>query len=509
MYLQLPIIIVLYITGALFLALFYPRLSLNYIAVLGLYFGGLFNTLFGIILGLAGCFSELIWFIYGFVILVLLLLHYLGRKRWTNVSWGSILAPFSFMFILFMIEYLFLGHDFNILTSSASLPYIIDASHVYNYKTITLAGAGYDFRSQYGISEILIHALAQFFDLPALSLWHPFLWISQYAFFFMIVVEHSKEMAHDKRSRIYSLIIGVLILIWTATIPMNWMQSFYIHVHLFSSFSFLIFVYFFWKQVVTNKKQNIFILLSSLAICGYGLSRVESPMMILILIAIALIAYKFSVAEYRLFFYPQIILMICWLFFLLIGYQGTSTPFWSDSHLIMAIVSYIFLLILLIINGSFNIIGKINFNWISEHLFIFYLFGSLLLAILNFGKFVETIQSILNIMFGKLDGIGLCPWDMYWIVVTILTILLLAKNKPWAEKRETNNGYFFWRNTIISYILLIIILGFFRVEPYEGSRWGDSASRMLTHVSPLVSLLLFLKIADGLPPGEKIRQNKK
>lgn len=496
MYLQILVIFVLYVTGVLFLALFYPKISLNFIAVLGLYFGSLINTFIGIVLGLLNCFSELIWYIYGLLILVLILLIYLRRKRWVGVSWRSIFLPFSFMLILFALGYLFIGIDFQLLTSSTSLPYIIQSSHVYNYRTISLPGGGYDFRSQYGISEILIHALAQFFDLPALSLWHPFLWISQYAFFFMIVLEYSKEMERDNNRRRYGLIIGSLILIWTATTPMNWMQSFYIHVHLFSSFSFLIFVYFFWKQVIAKKKQNIFILLSSLAICAYGLSRVEAPIMILIIMALALISYQFSRAEYRLFFYPPTALMIFWLSFIFFAYRGTSTQYWSDKRLMAAIVLYVAVVVFLIVNVKFKIIKKIITDWIRKFAYLIYLFISVLLAVMNPERFLQTIRSVLHNMFGAIGAIGICPWGFYWLEVVVLILFLLARNRPWQKTGEQDGGYFLWINTILLYLALIVILGFFREVPYTGIRWGDSASRMLTHISPVINLLLFFKLAE-------------
>jgi hypothetical protein len=237
-------------------------------------------------------------------------------------------------------------------------------------------------------------------------------------------------------------------------------------------------------------------LISSLALCGYGLSRVEAPIMILIIMALALIAIRFSRAEYRLFFYPPTVLMIFWLLFIFIAYQGTSTQYWSDDRLLAAIVLYAAVAVFLLVNDRLEIIRKIKTDWIRKNTRLVYIIIPVLLAALNLERFLQTVRSVLHNMFGAVGAIGICPWGFYWLEGILLTLFLQAMNRPWQKARE-QDGYFLWINMILSYLALIVILGFFREAPYTGIRWGDSASRMLTHISPMINLLLFFKFAEA------------
>lgn len=501
---QIILLSVLYVIGVLFIALFYPKISIGLIASSGLFWGGLINTFAGIILGLLGSYSGWIWIVLGIIFIILVSLHFRTKTRWKNISWGSILIPFATMFILFSFGYLFFGRSYQILTSSASLPYIIVGSHIYHYDTIFLPGAGYDFRSQYGISEALIHALGGFIHTPAISLWHPFLWISQYAFFFTAILEFSKKIGVKKQ---IATIIGLLALVWTATSPMNWMQSFYIHVHLFSSFSIMICIYFFWKMTNSQTEETELALLSSLALCGYGLSRVESPIMVLIILVTFFVSHKFQTKEYRLIFYPPILLEIGWLNFLLFAYKNTTTQYWSDSRLLLAIGVYSFLFVIILLNDFFKIERRIK--WIKNHLYLMFLLVPIVLSILDYRRSIQTTQSVLNNMFGTLQQPGSGSWGLYWIEAVILVVLLLANRRPWTKTGLKKRNFVLFGNIIIGYLILILVLGFFRAEPYTGIRWGDSASRMLSHISPLLGLSISLVILEIFQSLKKERKKHK
>ena len=257
----------------------------------------------------------------------------------------------------FLAVFLIFGTQPKIITSSASLPVVVMGSRIYNFGTIYLPGEGYDFRSVFGIGESLIHSLAGFINLPLMSLWHPFLWVSQYLFIFFAILEFTKQMQVRK---MIGLAVGMVIVVWTATSPMNWLHLFYIHVHLFSSFAFIIFVYFFWQMTISKSNEPGLALICALALMGYALSRVESPIMIFAICGVTLITHRFEKLEYRIFYYPLILLEIIWLGFLFIAYRGTDTQYWSDDRLIMAMIGYLLLLITLLINQSFRLDLKLG-----------------------------------------------------------------------------------------------------------------------------------------------------
>jgi len=490
MILQFSVLIFLYIMGVLWAALFYPKISPNLIASSGLFWGGLINTILGILLGLMHLYSEIILFVLCLFTILLVIIHIRTRKRWVKVSLSSLLTPIAFMFTLFIIALLIIGNEFRLITTSASLPYIIYGSHVNHYGTIFFPGAGYDFRSNYGISEVMIHALSGFINLPAISLWHPFLWISQYAFLFAAILEFSKENAVNKN---IAMIIGSLTLLWTATSPMNWMQSYYIHVHLFSSFSILISVFFLWRIANSTKEEAEYAIFSSFALCGFGFSRVESPIFIFILLLITFFNQKFFTKEYCSFFYPPIILQIGWLIYLFFAYQGTDTQYWTDSRLLITIGTYFLFLIFLMVNKSFEL--KINKQWINKYISLVIIAVPFMLFAFDPSKSHHNLQIVLNNMFGTLQKPGFGPWGFYWFEAVLLLFILLKWN-PWKTDTQIKRNFGIIIIILISYFVLILVLGFFREDPYSRIRWGDSATRMLTHISPTFGLLIGICYLD-------------
>ncbi len=54
--------------------------------------------------------------------------------------------------------------------------------------------------------------------------------------------------------------------------------------------------------------------------------------------------------------------------------------------------------------------------------------------------------------------------------------------------------------------MVILVLGFIRQVAYDGTRWGDSASRMITHLAPLMALLTGIWLVEII--GRHDAQNK-
>ena len=116
----------------------------------------------------------------------------------------------------------------------------------------------------------------------------------------------------------------------------------------------------------------------------------------------------------------------------------------------------------------------------------------------------QTIESVLGNMFGPLNKIGYGSWDLFWIGALIISIFLLAFLRPWKKSGESSLQMDFFINFITTYLVLIVLLGFLRTEPYTGIRWGDSASRMLSHLAPLVGLLLGMEFVHALNKFKKV-----
>lgn len=482
---QIIILSILYILGVLFAALFYPKISINLILSMGLFWGGLINTLMGILLGYFGWFKDGIWVSFAIIFIILVYINLRRKSVWENTTKSSVIKSVFIMLSFFLFAYLFFGEKFKVLTSSASFPYYILGSRIYNYGTIKIPGAGYDFRSQYGISEAMIHALGNFADLPIISLWHPFLWVSQYIFLFYLIIEFSTEL---KVKKIIAIVIGSLSTIWTATSPMDWLNSYYIHVHLFSSFALLISFSFFWRMSISSKNEVELALLSSLSLCGYGFSRVESPIFMLLVLGIYYINRNFSKAEYHSIFYPPLLSNIIWLVFLFLAYRHTNTQYWQDNRLLIIIGLYLLVSLFFVVNDHFHI--KLKLDWIRDHFCFILLLVPLILFLIDNQRFIQTLDSVLKNMFGPLQNPGFGSWGFYWIQVLIFLIFMFTRKKVNQSYKVKSKeiGFGLFKDVILAYLDLILLLGFFREEPYTGIRWGDSASRMLTHISPLIGL---------------------
>lgn len=488
---QLVVILTLYAIGFLFISLFYPKVPFSLVCSSALFWGGLFNTVAGTLLGFLGLYSGLIWGIFALFGVFLAMIHFRTKTRWKNFSLKENLSTILLLFAALGIGFLLFGREPQMITTSATLPMIIVGSRVFHYGTIFLPGGGYDFRSVYGISEALIHALGGFIDQPILFVWHPFLWLSQYAFIFSAIYEYSRKL---NIKRIWGAFVGIAVILWTATSPMNWFLLYFTHVHLFASFSVIIFTYLFWQMADSKEKDFDLALLSSLALIGFGLSRVESPIMIFIILAISLFLNEFSRREYRSFFYPLILVEIIWLSFLFIAYRGAVTQYWSDQRLILAISAYVVLLFSLIANEFFRF--DLKLGWLRKSITIFLIVGLIVIFALDIPRTIQTIRSVAGNMLGNLQNIGYGSWDLFWIEAAILSVFLLAYFQPWAKGKRGKEEMSIFLNFLAAYLALILLLGFFRTEPYTGIRWGDSGSRMLTHIAPLASVYIGLKMVE-------------
>ena len=275
---------------------------------------------------------------------------------------------------------------------------------------------------------------------------------------------------------------------------MNWLNSFYIHVHLFASFCIFTCIYFFWKVVNSKELRPDLGFLGALALCGFGLSRVESPIVIMIFLTLMMFEKKFSRREVRAIFYPPIILEIGWLVFLYFGYRSTQTSFWSDSRLLLAIGGYCLFLVIVNIweKTKINSKGKIP----SKSIFYGLLAVPLLLYLLDSQKLSITLSVLLTNTFGTIGYPGRSVWNFYWIGAGNILLLILAIIRPLKNKQIFRNRYALVVNFVLSYLIIILSLGLIRKTPYSFNRWGDSSSRMISHFVPSMGLFIGICVVE-------------
>ena len=487
---QILILLFLYLLGTAFIFLFYPTIPYHHCITSGLFWGALLNVFAGILLGLLGIYSWILWFLLVMVFLLIMVTHFHRKEKWKSAPWRKIATLFGMMAGAYGITLITLGGKYHFLVSTDSLYYIVYSSHIYNYGSIVLPGAGFFFRSHYGVSETMMHALAGFVSQPVLALWHPFLFATLYAFFIALFYDATRQLEIRK---IALYVSGFVCAIWSATASMNWLNSFYIHAHLFAAFCILACLYFYQKAVSAESEGHIFGFLGSLALCGYGLSRSESPFVILMFLALMMGAKRYSRQEVIAIFYPPIVLVACWLAFLFFAYRFTATPFWFDERLLFASGAYVILLIFVVLWKKLHI-DMLKWRLFSIVKFAIMLFP-IILFLVDYPKTKRVFIEVLRLFFGTIKNPGFGVWNFHMIGMGILLPWVVAVQKPW-RKNQTRNKMQITGWMIFGYVVAILFFGFVRTSAYSSSRWGDSGSRMISQIAPSLAFFISISIAQ-------------
>lgn len=485
---QLWIMFALYVLGLGFIVLFYPKIPLSLCIMSALFWGALIYIFSAVFLAFFGLYTRFIWVLMSteMVIFIILNLNHkpiLKRVSWKNtIIWGVILLCL-FSSVLMITNN---RHFFYLTTDSKH--YVIEASHIFNTGSIITLGAGRFFRTNYGVSEALMHSLARFIPLPMLTLWHPYLWITLYTSFFTILYEFGQQKRLGKSS---SVILGLLMTLWVGTAGMNWVNGYYIHVHLFTAASIFFIFYFFGKMVASEQEETEYGFLGAFALCGFGLSRAESPILIGLFLALLLGAKNFTRKEMFAVFFPPILIEFIWLTFLLFAYFGYGNLFWPDSRLMLALGAYILFtlfILIVVINKKLNNYSK---KYLKIAVFLVLFNVSLLLFIINPNHQIANLFVIFNqLSNGKI-------WGYYWWENVIILIFIIIYKKYWQKKKVFSRtmgviGMMLW-----SYIFIILDLGYFR-DKY-GIAWMDSANRMFSHISPIIGFYICKALYDYFP----------
>jgi len=502
---EITILVFLWFLGFLFTILLYPRIPYYLCITSGLFWGAIIYIVEAIILGLVGLYSVLIWFILGATFLALLVSHILRRQSVRTFPWMKSLKIAFAVIALSVILVVFLGGKQAFMGTTDSLSYIVFSTHFFNSGSLIIPGGGFFFHGHYGVSEMLINALGGFISKPMLTLWHPALFISLYTSLTGMVYESAINFGLNRKK---AFSVSLAIAIWAGTASMNWVNSFYLHIHLFASYCLTFVFYYAWKAVSTDRESGIELFLVSLAIGAYGLSRSESPVAIFIFLALIAFSKKFSRKERYVLFPLSMVIVSGWMLFLLLAYPGTENNFWPDSRIILALIAYVLFGIFILFWETLKIskYRKVLGKTVSYGIF----FIPLILFFISPDSVLENIYAIFTHFFGFGRYIGLGSWVFHMpgiILILLASFSYLKTNKGDSEIRDR---YQLPIKLISAYIILLIFLGFMRMYQSGGSftpgRWGDSASRMITHIAPSIAFFTSLIVSEIF--AQKITNNK-
>jgi hypothetical protein len=287
------------------------------------------------------------------------------------------------------------------------------------------------------------------------------------------------------------IVIPMLMTIWVGTSGLNWVNSYYIHVHLISAASIFFAFYFFGRMITSDCEEAEYGFLGALSLCVYGVSRVESPIFIGIFLAMLLGVKSFSRKEILATFFLPILVEIIWLLYLLFVYFGYESPSWSDSRIILALGAYILFALFIVIFMHKNNLQDFAQKYITKIVFVLLINASLLLIILKPDHQITNSIAIIRHLFqGEI-------WGYYWWENLMIIFSLIIINNIIKKIIRFSKAMKFIGMMILVYLLLILDVGFIR-RAYYGY-WPDSASRMFSHISPITGFYMCVFIIENVP----------
>lgn len=241
-------------------------------------------------------------------------------------------------------------------------------------------------------------------------------------------------------------------------------------------------LYWWWMQ----QGDDRVLLLGTIALIGYGLSRSEAPIFALFVLSFVIAVGEITPRQARFYLFPHLILMTLVLLSQTVISVGEEPIKLRPMFLYIIIGAHIALLI-----GSQLTQQRLIQRWLLPHIQWLLPLGLLLgLALLWDEGHLTSFRNVLRTAFVT------DTWGMTWVLVLILTLL------SWAQP-PLKHGRFYW-GLFLCYPLFLLILVTFR--RYYRAGWGDSGSRMLIHILPSLYLYLTLKLSSSLTLPEDIQR---
>jgi hypothetical protein len=255
-------------------------------------------------------------------------------------------------------------------------------------------------------------------------------------------------------------------------------QVFYIHnslisaVYLFTGFSS------FWLAVKEEKES--WMVLGTLGMLGFSLTRTEAPIFALIFLLLLLSTDRIPYRTYLRTIMPYLSYITLWYVYLLTQ-MGMGTKILDPEKTLVIIGALIACGILFLLS---------ELTWVKRFLLPYLpqimLASLLVLLVLMAIQKPEHMKGSLYVIL--LNTLRYGRWGLTWLVFSqLLLVSILGPRLPWEK-------LFFYG--IASFFILLLAIVYFR-NPYRIG-WYDSANRMLTHILPIVILYVLLKAAQGL-----------
>ena len=470
---QVYFVVLLYLLGLLFGLQFKKKIPFPFICLSSFLWGSLFYVFLAIMFIGSGLRYSLP-VMGGVTVAAAAVLSGLAVKRKLFILSRSELYWCASSGIIFILAALFTAHfNYSQITTDSVEAILHGRALAYDGLT-SYTIDGFSIR---GTILPVIQSTGVLLNEGYLSIYQPLLSFSFIATFIFMAYQAIKEM--NKWVKLAFVCLSALSLFST---NMLFYQIFYIHTNFFTAAYLFIGLVAFWLAIV--EKNQTWLVFSELGMAGFCLARIESPVMYIVFALFMLSLRQLTYRQRLAVFLPICGGLIAWHVKIASVMQiAGSSDIPTNNWVIVAGLAGLGVLVLI---SRIEFIEKSLLPALPEFV-IFVL--ALVIPIAYLLKF-QLMQVSLQSIFFNLTTSG--EWNAVWyILLGLLVIGMFQKKLPFES---------LFTCSFIAFFLLLVDLAFFLLSPYRPSPYG-SANRMLTHIIPLITFYIMVKIGQGFSPA--------
>lgn len=324
--------------------------------------------------------------------------------------------------------------------------------------------------------------LIPFMQTIAMLFGHAYAWFIQpifmaifLALFVFSLVRAAKPFVLRKKW-LYVLVGSATLLFFTT--DLIFIMTTYIHTNFDSGlFLFLAFITIYFGITEDNKA---WFSLTPLFLIGFGALRTENVIVALCLLLIFVASRKISPHILRRIFLPY----IGFQFLLFLRILFIDSPTYSDQ---MSSGQIVVVLVALLLSAVFLFLTEVKL--LKERVFplVWWVLPIVILLMVVAMGLTQTDQLVHNLSVTLKNVLITGNWGAFWYAVAAASVVLPRRLKTPLHEQ--------WISFIVSFILIIQLLGLFR-HPYH-DRWYDSANRMLVHITPLILFFVIMRMVQS------------
>jgi hypothetical protein len=275
------------------------------------------------------------------------------------------------------------------------------------------------------------------------------------------------------------LLLVLLACLFMGSTGLIFFQFFYIHATFPAAIYILIAVAGFW--LAYRDKNDAWLIFAVLALIGFCLARIESPLFTLIFLLLVVSRGGYPYRTRLILSLSFLLPMIAW--YLIIAKSIKYGGAYLNPANTLEIVALLVASGLLVAATGIRKLERV----ILPHAHVIVLVGMVVGLALMFALKTENMTISLNAILYNIFSEGNWWGATWYILLALLFIAIWMPRLPFEE---------LFTYGISIFLMLLLALAFIRI-PYR-YKWFDSANRMLTHLAPVVLLYLMIKYSPAL-----------